>query len=85
MPGNSRKKAKAGHWPCAICCENCDYGSVQCNCCSKWVHVQCEGLNNSDLQFIYSFECRMCIRRDDGDSYSYNSALFRLRDVSTFL
>jgi len=84
MPSRPRKKAKGESWPCAVCSVNCSIGSVQCDSCSKWIHAQCEGLNESDLQFLsgISYMCRICISVEDRDSYSYNSALFRLREVS---
>lgn len=83
MPSRPRKKVKLETWPCAVCSENCDDGSVQCDACSKWVHAHCEGLKSCDLKFLsgLSYICRVCISVEDRDSYSYHNALFRLREV----
>jgi hypothetical protein len=83
MPSQIRKKAILKKWPCAVCCLSCDVGSVQCDSCEKWVHVKCEGLNEADLKYLsgLTYMCRICISVEDRDSYSYNNALYRLREV----
>ena len=80
-----RKRARVERYPCVVCKDKCAYGSIQCDACRGWVHAECDGFDSKDLPAMSgntSYMCRVCISKDDGESYSYNNAMFRLTEVS---
>ena len=86
MPSaRARKHVKLHQYTCAVCKKNCSNDSVHCDYCKSWVHVLCDGIAVSELNVLsgnYKFMCRVCIKNNDGEEYSYMNALFRLNEVS---
>lgn len=88
MPVRARTKPRSDSWPCNVCSENCLMCSIQCDACKKWVHASCNGLTDKDLEFLSGnlpYMCNKCVLGADGGVYKYDSAMLRLREVSTRL
>jgi hypothetical protein len=86
MPSSRvRKRPRIERFPCAVCSENCESDSIQCDSCKHWVHAACEHVRPQDLSVMsvnVTFMCSACIKAADSERFNYKDSLLRLTEVN---
>ena len=67
-------------YPCSVCEEECQNGTILCTGCKKWAHAGCTYLTDNDLiswsNKSLNFICVKCAFKN-GLDYDATSALLR--------
>ena len=87
----SRKLVQNTHYPCVVCkvdVDNPPSDCIQCDSCSSWVHISCDGLLPEHSKLLSGnapYTCRTCILNQDDGFYSFHNGLDRLDKVMIFI